>query len=397
MRAGGKGEGGQTTVLFAVAFIAVLGMAGLALDGARLYAEHARVQAAADAAAIGAAHELRRGHRRLEQHLQPAAVHDAGLQGVTAGEAEIIIHHPPATGRHQGSGDHVEAVVRLEMRTTLMGMFGKSRQAVSARAVAGLVAGADQPCVIALAASGAGTLTVEGEQPLRLECAAAVASSNAGAWSSGEACVDAAAGLALAAPASGACIEGERRPVEGVLRDFVPALRMPACAGQGPGATETAEDGTRYYWPGCYEEPVRVGGGRVQLMPGVYLFQQGLRIGGGEVRGAEVALLFPGAEGVEIDSAAAVELTPPHAGELAGVLMYATAAGGSLERGPGSSLEGALLFPSQTLRWAPNAPGEVAGALVIADRIAVLEGPGGRAVAAPPTQRGPVSRVALVE
>ena len=59
MRSNRSSRSGQTLPMFAIALVAVLGFAGLALDGSRLYAEHERVQRAADAAAIAAAHELR--------------------------------------------------------------------------------------------------------------------------------------------------------------------------------------------------------------------------------------------------------------------------------------------------------------------------------------------------
>ena len=398
-RASWRAERGQTLPLFAIAFAAILGLAGLALDGARLYAEQERVQAAADAAAIGAAHELRRGNRDYSRSLLPAATHDAGLHGLTPEEAEVIVHHPPVSGAFAGSPDHVEVAVRVEMRTTFLGMFGRLSQTVSGRAVSGLVTSL-QPCLIALASDGAGAVTVEGSQPLSIDCEVAVASSDPGAWSSGEACVEATAGLALAGGAVGSCVEGEVRPASGTLRDWVSGLRMPGCVGRSPGVADRADNGAVLYWPGCYQEPVEIRGGRARLMPGEHIFQQGLRIVGGEVAGEGVTLLFPavaGQAGVELDEAASVTLSAPRSGSYAGLLMFAEAGGAVLERGSASTLTGALYFPGQTLRWAPNPPGPGPWVRAAADRIVILEGAGGRAISAPPEQTGGAALAALVE
>lgn len=398
-----RAERGQTLPLLAVALVAVLGFAGLALDGSRLYLEHSRVQAAADAGAIGAAHELSRGHDRYAADLLRAATRDVGLHGFEAQEPEVVLHHPPVSGARAGSPRHVEVVVRTELRTTFMGMFGRNSQPVSGRAVAGLAAEA-QPCLVALADTGPGALSVEGSQPLQVECGVAVASNDAEAWRSGEACVAVSGGVALAGGLSGACIGGDVSPSRSsrVVDERLAALRMPDCKGRAPGAADRAEGGMALYWPGCHEEPVEIASGRAQLMPGVHIFLQGLRIRGGVVAGREVTLLFPASgvqRGVAIAAAAAVELGAPARGELAGVLMFAEpgGAGGdpALERDAGSALQGELYFPGRTLRWAPNPAGTDAWTRAVADRIVLLDGPSGRAIVGPPS--GSAYRVVLAE
>jgi hypothetical protein len=397
------GKRGQTLPLFAVSFVAILGFAGLALDGARLYAEHERMQGAADAAAIGAAQELRRGNLDYAGSLLPAAIHDAALHGVAPEEAEIVVQYPPVSGAFAGSPEHVEVVVRTEMATTFMGMFGRLSEPVSARAVAGLAAG-EAPCLLALARSGAGAVTVEGTQPLTIDCPAGAASRDAAAWVSGEACVDAVGGLVLAGGASGACIRGEVAAGAAAPDDFLAGLRMPSCAGRSPGVAEIGEDGSVYYWPGCYGAPVEIASGSAQLMPGVHIFTRGLHVTGGEVTGDGVTLLFPassGQTGVAIEAAAAVRLRAPSSGDFAGVLMFAEKGGAAHEaeiaRRTGSELEGALYFPGRTLRWAPNDPGSRAWVRAVADRIVVLEGAGGRAIGAAPDGVRASQVAALVE
>ncbi|MCB9385486.1 MAG: hypothetical protein H6509_12795 [Bryobacterales bacterium] len=343
--------------MFAIVLVFLLGVAGLAIDGSRLYAEHARVQGAADAAAIGAVQELRRGHRDYERDLAPAAMHDAALWGFDAGNAEIIVHHPPVTGEHQGSADHVEVVVRTQMQNSFMAMFGATSQAVSGRAVGGLAAG-DSPCIAAFAEDG---YTVEGAQPFEPECAVAPSAA---------------------------------------VNPFA-ALRMPPCAGAPVGASEPAEgSGETLYWPGCHEEMVTIRSGKARLMPGTHIFAAGLTISGGEVEGDGVSLFFPAADsqtGVTLQPQAQVNLRAPSRGEMAGVLMFGEAGDAVLERGAGSQLEGALYFPKSTLRWAPNAPGSQAWTQAAAERIVVLEAPDGRSVTAAPSAVTPSMTAVLAE
>ena len=358
-RPSGRHEHGQALPLFAIAFVAIVGFAGMALDGARLYAEHSRLQVAADSAAIGAAHELRRGRRDYSRNLLPAAIHDAGLHGVTEADAEIIVHHPPVSGAFAQSPHHVEVVVRSDFRTTFMAMFGVGRQPVSSRAVAGLAA--DQPPCLSVFGSDA--YAVEGEQPFEVACEVTV---------------------------------------EDAIDPFT-GLTMPSCVGRAVGSEESG-DGETLYWPGCHESPVAVASGRARFMPGVHIFLQGLTITGGEAHGDGVAFLFPASErqtGVTIAAGAQVSLAAPVQGELAGMLFFAEAGGAApdalIARGAGSEFQGAFYFPGRTLSWAPNAPGSPSWTQAAAEKLVILEAPDGRAVGASPADASAALTAVLVE
>ncbi|MEZ5395730.1 MAG: hypothetical protein R2724_23355 [Bryobacterales bacterium] len=230
------------------------------------------------------------------------------------------------------------------MQNSFMGMFGANRQTVAGRAVGGLAAD-DPPCIAVFAEDG---YSVEGEQLFEPDCGVE--------------------------PSSAA--------------DPFVALRMPSCAGAPVGAAESSEEsGEMLYWPGCYDEPVVIRSGKVRLMPGAHIFTAGLSIEGGEVAGEGVTLLFPATDeqaGVTLRPQARVDLRATLHGEFAGVLIFGEAGGATLERGLGSQLEGALYFPKSTLRWAPNANGSPAWTQVAAERVVVLEAPGGREVTASP-------------
>ena len=360
LRRNEQAERGQALPLFAITFVAIVGFAGLALDGSRLYAEHARLQAAADAAAIGAAHELRRGHVDYSRNLLPAALHDAALQGVDDTEAEIIVHHPPVSGAFADSQDHVEVVVRGDFRTTFMAMFGAGTRPVSGRAVAGLAAG-QPPCLSVLGVEGPDAFVVEGSQPFDVDCEVARADA-----------VDPFAGL-----------------------------RMPSCAGRPAGSIQPSETGDEtLHWPGCYEEAVAIVTGKVRLMPGVHIYLRGLRVAGGFVDGDGVSLLFPASDeqqGITVANGAQVTLRAPVQGELAGILLFGEAGEAIVARAAGSDLQGALYFPGRALRWAPNAPDSSSWTQAVADKLVILEAPDGRAVFPAPDGASASYAAVLVE
>ena len=83
----GRGEQGSVAVLVAVALTALLGMAGLAVDGGRLYAERTRLQAAADAAALAGVAALPEDPARA----RALAAEYLGRNGVDAGMARIEV------------------------------------------------------------------------------------------------------------------------------------------------------------------------------------------------------------------------------------------------------------------------------------------------------------------
>ena len=53
-----KNERGQSLVIIAIAFLALVAMAALIIDGGSLYLNRRNAQTAADAAALAGAHEL---------------------------------------------------------------------------------------------------------------------------------------------------------------------------------------------------------------------------------------------------------------------------------------------------------------------------------------------------
>jgi uncharacterized membrane protein len=120
--------------------VIVAGFLGLMADTASLQYTRQKAQNAADAAAIAAYHEFRRGNTG---GMIEAARGDAARNGLREGVdgTRVEVSAPPKIGEFSADSSAVEATVSQEAPTLFMRMFGPSAVFVSARAVA--VAGAN--------------------------------------------------------------------------------------------------------------------------------------------------------------------------------------------------------------------------------------------------------------
>ncbi len=169
-----RDERGVAAFMMAILFAVFLAFGGLVLDGGRIYFEKRRMQAAADAAAYGAALELRRGIRpnlNLETEVITAGRDDADLNGFEHGvnTIDVAINHPPTTGLRAGSANHVEAIISQTVPTYLMRILSIDSATIRARGVAGLESNGDA-CVIALDRDDKGALRVAGTALLDAQC-----------------------------------------------------------------------------------------------------------------------------------------------------------------------------------------------------------------------------------
>jgi hypothetical protein len=137
-------------VLAAIVLPILLSFAALALDAGYLFDYKQRMGAAADAAAVAGAFELKRNSGISQSSLETYARDDAARNGFThnTGGVTVTVSHPPVTGLHIGDSKYVEVVISRPTPTFFAQIFGFSTATVSARAVAGPDEGAG--CVFAL-------------------------------------------------------------------------------------------------------------------------------------------------------------------------------------------------------------------------------------------------------
>jgi hypothetical protein len=107
------------------------GFLGLMTDTARLQYARTRAQTAADAAAVAAYLEMRKGNTA---GMQPAAQADAARNGLPL--ASVAIDYPPRIGAYAADTSAVEARITEHSPAMFMRMFGQSSVTVTARAVA---------------------------------------------------------------------------------------------------------------------------------------------------------------------------------------------------------------------------------------------------------------------
>lgn len=150
-------DSGQTIVLAAVAFVALLGFAGLAIDVGHMEMVQRQVQSAADASAIAGALELTQCGSTADCSAMTTAAQGAltenGLSsstlatqcGSTSGDTlSVTVNNGPcAMGSatadpNYGNSKYVEAVVKKVQPTIFAQVLGISSLTISARAEAGV-------------------------------------------------------------------------------------------------------------------------------------------------------------------------------------------------------------------------------------------------------------------
>ncbi|HXF50067.1 MAG TPA: Tad domain-containing protein [Dehalococcoidia bacterium] len=127
-------ERGQILMLTALFAASLLGLAGLVIDGGRLYQQRRDLQNAADAGAAAAAQVLLFGGSDSEA--RSAAQWYTDENGINVTEVEINI--PPEDGPYAGRDGYVEVIVEAEPEALLIRALTAGSYTVRGRAVAGI-------------------------------------------------------------------------------------------------------------------------------------------------------------------------------------------------------------------------------------------------------------------
>ena len=396
---------GQAVVLFAVLFFVLAGLLGLVFDGARLFYEKQRVQAAADAGAVGAVQELRRANNDYENDVKPAAKNDIALHGFTDSNSTIEVNLPPLSGEHIGDSNYVEVYVTELVPTSFMRIFGANASTVKARAVSGLKATGD-PCIIALDPDDSDAFKHNGTPTLTTDCGIMVNSSSGSAMRElGSGCITA-SWVGITGGYSGNCITPTPSTGIDAVVDPLLTLPVPDYGAMGSGYTTSAAGtsafagsrsfaaqggngngngngggggGVVHYWPGYYSNEIKIQNGTAVFEPGVYVLEKGMKITGGTVTGSEVFFYNVNSDGkqfIDIGGNATFQLSAPLTGPYKGMLFFNNrnapdrSPGNKIARGNEESyLIGALYFPSQHLDWAGNPENHIFWTMVIANTI----------------------------
>jgi hypothetical protein len=188
-----RGEAGYVLILVAVSLPVFLGMLGLGIDVGYLRYMKWRMQAAADAAAVGGAHALLySAAAKAAEDVVMSARRDAEKNGFdyqTPG-VTVTVNNPPSAlspcSQKSYKNYCVEVIVSQPQRTFFMKVFGWTTVPVSARAVGILWTGPN--CMYALNGTQAGTFKLTpggGGYEVRTNCGIVVNSSSPAAMNPG--------------------------------------------------------------------------------------------------------------------------------------------------------------------------------------------------------------------
>ncbi len=365
-----RGRRGQIITVAALFFPILLAFMGLSLDAGLLFHTKRRMQAAADAGAMGGARELWRGNNAL---VTSAAKNDTGLNSFNDKNATITVNNPPASGPHAGDAGFVEVIISQPVPTYFMRIINQQSETVKARAVAGIVTAADG-CVLALDPSMRGALTVQGTSILNADCGVMVDSNDTRAIvANGGACIYGGPnGIGVSgdyvANGSANCLYPS--PAVDVPRAMDPLAYMtPPAVPVSPVFSDTKiTGGVAILSPGQYDNGITITGGVVTFLPGVYILNGGgLQISGSPVVTGLGVMFYntsvSGGKGkgtwgtFNINGTATVNFKAPFTGSYAGVLFWDDKNAPNLPPGNvinGNSLsgfEGALYMPSTSLTY----------------------------------------------
>jgi len=158
-----KRDTGTAAVLTAIIVPVLLFGLGLVIDGGQAFELKRRVQKAADAGAVAAGQQLRRGDKTA---FKAAALHDAALNGFTSSNATISVFNPPQHGLRAGNANYIEVRVRAKSPTYFMNAFHPAGVDVEAFAVTGVMA--SDACIFALHPSDSKALWATGNAAIDL-------------------------------------------------------------------------------------------------------------------------------------------------------------------------------------------------------------------------------------
>jgi hypothetical protein len=323
----GSSRRGSTIVIFALVMGALLGIAGLVLDGGYAYFERRRAQVAADAAAYAGALEILHDNRGW---ITESARDDAAVNGYDDQSpiVSVTVHNPPTSGPAAGNGNAVEVIVEREMPTSLMKMVGRRSVTVRARAVAGVTADFSDLCVLALNPEASGAITVSGTATLNAPNCEIVTNSTASdaIVANGGGCINGSRitygtgqGTAGGYSANGQnCLNPE--PIGGIPRPD-PYQSLTAVEPnpsdypnqlQGGGKNGLKITGNEpqpvVLQPGYYPGGISITGGEVQLAPGTYVVDGFTTNGNVTLYGNGVTIFNTGANKGQISIAGGAQL-----------------------------------------------------------------------------------------
>lgn len=378
LRQFGHDDGGNIAILTALLLPVILVGGGLGLEAASWLYTQAKMQTAADSAALST---MNNGSPRASELVVEASavVSTYGL----AQPLTVEVNNPPTSGAYKDDIQAFEVILTRTESRLLSAIILDGGVTIRVRAVA-RKDNTGQGCVLALNSSKNGAAATQGSARVKLDaCSLFTNSASSSSISIGGASTLQASAVSTVGGISGA---SRLTTTNGILTrqpsiaDPYASIALPSYSGCNH--TSLVVQSNLTLQPGVYCRGFAVSSGaNVTLSPGTYIFDRGAfsMSGGSSIRGTGVTLVFTSSTGSDwptmlINGGANVNLVAPSTGPLAGLVIYGDrkmTAGTSFKMTGGSSqvLGGAVYLPKADLSFAGNSSASIACTQVIADTI----------------------------
>ncbi len=395
------GRRGQLIPMAALMIFVLVAFLGMGTDVGYLLLRKRQMQNAADAGAMWAVQEIRRGNPNLVVATGEAGTSENLFPNGVAG-VQVTVNHPPLSGDFVDNDLAVEVIICQQQRVFFMGALNFTSSNVCARGVAAYVADSEN-CIYALNPTDENTLYVSStEAVLDSDCGIIVNSTNPGGLrvDSG-ACLRATSiGVTAAAYVEDTCQNPaySSDPIEVDPITETPPEPDPLAHLVAPPIGACVEEYLQIESngplpAGNYCGGVQVKNGAKVTLSGIYVFSgemldiQGV---GTNVTGTETMLYFTNwpaegkeSKGMKVGSAAEVDLTSPTSGPYEGITIFVDrnlgnvpfhTADVSFESGSLATINGAIYARNQIVRvhsQSLSGNGFGQGTVIVADTIEV--------------------------
>ena len=372
---------GATAVVMALMLpVMILGM-GIGAETGYQYMTQRKLQHIADLSAHAGAARLRAGDNRAE--IEAASTHVAVQSGFPAGTGTITISTPPLSGAAAADENSVEVILgQLQPRYFSL-LISEDPVRINARAVARVTQTGSTACVLALAPTASGAITVSGSTSVGLNGCDVASNSNAA-----DSVLMSGASAALSAHcvfAVGSAVVTGQLQLSGcpAVREFAPVVRdpyesvaEPAGMGTCRNKNQGSPNATTILTPND-NHPSGVSSmrfcsgldlkGNVQFAPGLYIIEGGdFTINSGNVDSSGVAAIsgegvtfyLTGTARLRLGGNAVLSLGAPASGPFSGLLFFGGRSQNSMTHrvtgASGSTLHGAVYMPASTIELTGN-------------------------------------------
>lgn len=365
---------GAAVVLMALMFPVVIGGMGLGAETGYWYMLQRDLQHAADVSAHAGGVRYRSGDTATG--IRDSALDVAVKGGFKQADGTFTLNWPPASGSYAGNTHAVEVILTKQVPRLFSAIFNDGPVAMRARAVAFVTLGSNA-CVLALAPSASGALSIGGSAAVNLVgCDAAsnsLASDSltvAGSGSLSASCASAVGGAVANANVTLADCDKIQQygpvipdPYRDVAQPTIPSTCNSSSKNLGnPTTTTTVTPGPAQVsgvpvYRFCSGVTIK---GTVNFQPGLYIISGGDldANAGAQINGTGVTFFVTSPNKINLNGHAKLNLSAPTSGPYAGLLFFASRDGTNLDHKingtAGSRTQGAIYAPTTSMEVSGN-------------------------------------------